>query len=62
MSWELWRQDEHGNEFLVREFDDRGLAEAARDDFIARGHHQHYWIEDTRRAVAREPEDGAVDV
>jgi ribosomal protein S18 acetylase RimI-like enzyme len=44
MPWELWRQDDHGNEFLVREFVDRGAAEEARDSFAARGHHQHYWV------------------
>ena len=44
MQWELWRQDDHGNEFLVRAFDDRASAEAARDEYRARGHHQHYWV------------------
>jgi hypothetical protein len=45
--WQLWRQDEHGNEYLVAEFDDREAAERARDAFLARGHHQHYWIRPT---------------
>jgi hypothetical protein len=44
MSWPLWRQDEHGNQFLIAAFDDRDRAEAQRDVFIARGHHQHYWV------------------
>jgi hypothetical protein len=43
-TWELWRQDDHGNEFLVRAFDDRVAAESARDELIGRGHHQHYWV------------------
>ena len=43
-SWELWRQDDHGHEFRVRDFDDREAAERVRDEFIARGHHQHYWL------------------
>jgi hypothetical protein len=42
--WELWRQDDHGNEFRVRAFDDYDTAERARDELIARGHHQHYWL------------------
>jgi hypothetical protein len=42
--WQLWRQDDHGNEFLVAEFTDRESAERARDEFVARGHHQHYWV------------------
>ena len=46
MPWELWRQDEHGNEFLIRAFDDPISAEKARADFVASGHHQHYWVKD----------------
>jgi hypothetical protein len=42
--WELWRQDDHGNEFLIATFPDRQSAERARDEFLARGHHQHYWV------------------
>jgi len=44
MGWQLWRQDDHGNEFLIEPFDDRLGAEAARDALAARGHHQHYWV------------------
>jgi hypothetical protein len=42
--WELWRQDDHGNEVLIRTFDDRAAADRACDEFTARGHHQHYWV------------------
>jgi len=42
--WELWRQDEQGNEFLVRAFAEREEAEGARDELIARGHRQQYWV------------------
>jgi DNA-binding LacI/PurR family transcriptional regulator len=28
----------------VATFDDHGAAERARDELIARGHHQHYWL------------------
>jgi hypothetical protein len=34
-------------------------AEGARDDFIARGNHQHYWI---KRVGATDEEDGTRDV
>lgn len=44
MAWQLWRQDDHGNEFLIQTFDDRPAAERMRDELAARGHHQHYWI------------------
>lgn len=43
--WALFRQDDHGNRFLVERFADRPQAEAARHDFEARGHKQLYWVE-----------------
>ena len=46
MAWELWRQDEHGNEFIVGSFDDQLSAERERDDLTGRGHHQHYWVKE----------------
>ena len=59
MPWELWRQDDHGNEFLVREFGDRAGAEAAREEYAARGHHQHYRVtEAAPRTTVRALEDG----
>ena len=58
MAWELWRQDDHGNEFLVRAFGDRAAAHAGRDAFEARGHHQHYWVVERPGDVAVRPLDG----
>ena len=52
MPWELWRQDDHGNEFLVQEYGGHDEAVAARDACIARGHHQHYWVTERAPAVA----------
>ena len=43
--WALFRQDDHGNRFLVEKFPDREQAEAARRDFESRGHKQLYWVE-----------------
>lgn len=43
--WRLWRQDDHGNEAVVADFATRAEAEAARDGYEAKGHHQHYWVE-----------------
>ena len=57
MAWELWRQDDHGNEFLVRAFGDRAAADAERDVFEARGHHQHYWVAERPGDVAVRPLD-----
>lgn len=65
MHWELWRQDDHGNEFLMRAFDDRATAEAARDKYAGRGHHQHYWVKaparlsDTAATRHVTPDEGA---
>lgn len=42
--FQLWRQDDHGNQFLIREYAERAEAERARDELDARGHHQHYWV------------------
>jgi hypothetical protein len=56
MRWELWRQDDHGNEFLMCAFDDPARAAQARDEYIARGHHQHYWVR-----VAPDAERGGAD-
>ena len=59
MRWQLWRQDEHGNAFLIREFDDRASAERARDEFISRGHHQHYWIKELPGSATDDSGSGA---
>ena len=32
------------NEFLIRVFDELAGAERARDEYVGRGHHQHYWV------------------
>jgi hypothetical protein len=44
MIWQLWRQDDNGNRFLVGEFSTRDLA-VLRLDELARGEHkQIYWV------------------
>ena len=45
VAWRLWRQDDHGNEVVVADFAMRAEAEAAREEYEARGHHQHYWVQ-----------------
>ncbi len=45
----VWRLDDNGNEFQVREFASRRNAEAYRDELAAKGHKQTYWV---RRADA----------
>ncbi|NVN92061.1 MAG: SPOR domain-containing protein [Desulfuromonadales bacterium] len=47
MTWQLWRQDDNGNRFLVGDFETRELAERKMAG-LARGHHkQIYWISNT---------------
>jgi hypothetical protein len=43
-AWELWRQDEHGNEFLVATFASEDEARRALGEYTARGHKQTYAI------------------
>ena len=44
-AWELWRQDDNGNRFLVARFGTRGEADAEQRRFEALGHKQTYWVE-----------------
>ncbi len=46
--WRLWRQDDHGNEFPMALFTDRGVAEAECARYNAQPHHQHYWVAEER--------------
>ena len=43
--WSLWRQDDHGNRFLIKEFSDREEAEKSMKHYESKGHKQIYWIE-----------------
>lgn len=43
--WELWRQDDNGNRFLVARFASRDAADGERARFEALGHKQTYWVQ-----------------
>lgn len=43
--WELWRQDDNGNRFLIGRFDSQAAADAEQRRFEALGHKQTYWVE-----------------
>jgi hypothetical protein len=43
--WELWRQDDNGNRFVIGRFDTAAAAEAEQRRFEALGHKQTYWVE-----------------
>jgi hypothetical protein len=46
-SWTLWRIDDNGNTFAVREGLGRDEADRLAAEFTARGHKQMYWVEQT---------------
>ncbi len=56
MGWQLWRQDDNGNRFLVGVYATSGLAEAKLSDLTRIQHKLTYWvIEDCHQGV--EPGD-----
>ena len=42
--FELWRQDDNGNRFLISSFAYLDEAEAKLGEFESKGHKQHYWL------------------
>lgn len=55
-TWELWRQDDNGNRFLVGRFPSAEAAEAEQRRFEALAHKQTYWVTATTVTVV---DDGA---
>jgi hypothetical protein len=47
--WTVWRVDDSGNVFVVREHLAKEEAQAVANEFEARGHKQMYWIEPEAR-------------
>lgn len=51
--WEVWRQDDNGNRYVVRRFpassadqdEAHSAAEALAAEMEARGHKQTYWVQ-----------------
>ncbi len=48
MIFELWRQDDNGNLFLVGAFADRQAAERRLAELCRNPHKQTYWIAEKR--------------
>ena len=44
-TWAVWRIDDNGNTFVVRERLSREEADRLVAEFEARGHKQMYWVE-----------------
>ena len=47
-SWDLWRQDDHGNKAVVQRFTGHAKAEHSLKEFENRGHKQTYWLEEVK--------------
>ncbi len=45
LNWTVYRQDDHGNRFIVATGLSRDGAERMVAAYEARGHKQHYWVE-----------------
>ncbi|HYR09790.1 MAG TPA: hypothetical protein VEQ60_18595 [Longimicrobium sp.] len=43
--WELWRQDDNGNRFLLGRFATAEAADAEQRRFEALAHKQTYWVQ-----------------
>ena len=44
MIWQVWRQDDNGNRFLVGSYPTRELAQARISELSRTQHKQTYWI------------------
>jgi len=45
LTWELWREDDNGNQSMMGRFIDRASAERCAHAFELRGHKQRYWVQ-----------------
>jgi hypothetical protein len=50
MTWEVWRQDDNGNRFMLGNFDSRELAQERLDELTRCLHKQTYWISEGKSA------------
>lgn len=48
MTWEVWRQDDNGNKFLVGTFPAKNLAEERLAELTRCLHKQTYWIREAQ--------------
>lgn len=59
MCFELWRQDDNGNRFLVGTYDNRPAAEKRLGELTRVQHKQMYWIEEQARGPGEEKIQGS---
>lgn len=61
MLWQLWRQDDNGQKFLVDTFASAAEATQALETLEARQHKQIYWLATTRdESLAASPPRGLI--
>lgn len=53
--FEVWRQDDNGNKFLVDKHESREAAEASVKTLTERGHKQTYWVQEPLEKTAETP-------
>lgn len=49
LAWELWRQDDNGNRYLVDRYERKSAAEARLAELSRSPHKQTYWISPVAR-------------
>lgn len=47
-SWQLKRQDDHGNKTVMEEFSSSEAAEKQMNYYQSKGHKQTYWVEECK--------------
>lgn len=57
MSYEVWRRDDYGNDFLVAANLSQSEAQKLVDDLTARGHKQMYWMVEAKAPPHRKEID-----
>jgi len=55
MPFELWRQDDNGNRFLIDAYPDRTTAEKRMTELVRHPHKQIYWIIERLNEAERHP-------
>lgn len=58
--YELWRQDDNGNRFLVGTYGERAAAERRLAELTRTPHKQTYWITVRSTASGREGDTGSL--
>ena len=50
--WQLKRQDDYGNQYVIAIFESKEQASKMMADYEAKGHKQTYWIEEASEPLS----------